>query len=425
MNEHQNSLETLASFVQTHSFENGERGLQAEILISDNIAADLSALNDSPAVEVIRITGVGRPEQAIGSKRQVIIEPTRVPACYWAYDLNDLIKGARYEHPNQFYLADHEFLFDGNEAENIPRHIQAYFSVIQLQKLFLDNEIADHIVPTPSPKTLVFLGNGSKLELPLSYTAEVLANSADDICKNVEMLTSFFNDAKHKSEKKHLFKALLLEILKGHNRELRFSALLKNLSAISKRLHDNYELFVSEFSFEDEREKLKNQKLDYMLKLNESFGSIQNKLLAVPISLILVGGQMKAPTEKLPEVLIPNLVILLGAWVFAFFMCLLISNQKHSLEAIHKDYSRRKDRLELELPNLFKELADLYTNLDLRYRKLKSSLSTLLGLVLSAAIISLIIFIYQTPTQPITELFNLTWLSTETSSIELPPVPEG
>ena len=89
-------------------------------------------------------------------------------------------------------------------------------------------------------------------------------------------------------------------------------------------------------------------------------------LLAVPVSLVIVAGQMKPSTVD--SYFLINLIILAGAFVFALLMWMLTANQLHSLLAVKTEYSSKKERLRLDLRrSLFTELSQAFKQLDARF----------------------------------------------------------
>jgi len=154
-------------------------------------------------------------------------------------------------------------------------------------------------------------------------------------------------------------------------------------------------LFLHEFSFEDEKEKLEQKKQEYLLKLNEILNGIHGKLLAVPVSLVIVAGQMKPPTVS--NYFLINLIILAGAFVFALIMWMLTANQLHSLLAVKMEYSSKKERLKMELrSSLYDELSQAFVQLDNRFKHQRRMIWFIDGLVFLGLFFSVFVFEYHT-----------------------------
>lgn len=140
---------------------------------------------------------------------------------------------------------------------------------------------------------------------------------------------------------------------------------------------------------------MEQKKQEFLLKLNDILNGIHGKLLAVPISLVIVAGQMKASTVD--NYLLTNVIILVGAFVFALLMWLLTANQLHSLLAIKTEFSAKKRRLKIELRNgLYDELDQAFIQLDARFKHQRRLIRVIDYLVLFGLLFSLMVFEYHT-----------------------------
>ncbi len=183
----------------------------------------------------------------------------------------------------------------------------------------------------------------------------------------------------------------MLETLQNIPTQERFRALLSKLDLVWQKFHADYQLYITEFSFENEKEKLEARKREYIVSLNNVISSIQTQILAVPISLVLIGGQMKLVgaeqgTSQYLSRLLANSSILAGAVVFAILMFVLTKNQYRTLRAISDEYTSRQTRYQKELPELFESLKAAFSDLDAR----KSQVWWLLFFVNSVVVVGLV-----------------------------------
>ncbi|WP_212626157.1 hypothetical protein [Pseudomonas sp. PP3] len=202
--------------------------------------------------------------------------------------------------PKEFYLSDIDYHYKG--GENAPdRIVQYYLDTARfIQEIA---KVADHSVLKGKLKA-IFL-HGQKIELSLGYTVNDLRPL--DGCQ--DFYAEFVNAQIHKEQKSSIIKSVLIEMLKTNELDrLTLPCLLKRFSEFVERVNANYQLYVSEFSFEKIRDQVEKEKLDFMLKLNKVFSEIQNQLLAIPVALILIGSQT-APTESIS---LHNIFIFLG-----------------------------------------------------------------------------------------------------------------
>lgn len=138
--------------------------------------------------------------------------------------------------------------------------------------------------------------------------------------------------------------------------------LVTHFGEFSSQVIENYDLYVSEFSFDDVRLEYQEKKREYMLKINEVFSSIQTKALGIPISLALVATRLStSKTDSLTDT--TNSLLFIAALMYSLMMVLLILNQKHSLKSIETEYKGQIKRLKKEYPdqhgNIVLEFKDL------------------------------------------------------------------
>lgn len=139
--------------------------------------------------------------------------------------------------------------------------------------------------------------------------------------------------------------------------------MLNRFDDFIEKIRASYELYVAEFSFQKVKAEVEKEKLEAILKLNKVFSDIQNQLLAVPVALVLVSGQMEdkgAWTSK-------NVLIWLGALVFSILMNLMIRNQRNTLKAIKQEIDQQKQQIERKYQSIAQRFAEIYIEIDNRY----------------------------------------------------------
>lgn len=326
---------------------------------------------------------------------QIKFLPPRKKFSFFAKDLDDYLEHFNfiYKQANEFYIADIDGLYKNEVSSN--DEIKAYCFVVSLYELL--SRVADHTEKEgASAHRHIILSVSGKEDIPVIYNSQDITLLSESIhggyITNVE--EELFSSP-HKSSKLSLFKKSISQYLSGNNVDSKFAILIKQLPEIVKDYTNNYELFLNEFSFEDEKEKLEQKKQEFLLKLNDILNGIHGKLLAVPISLVIVAGQMKASTVD--NYLLTNVIILVGAFVFALLMWLLTANQLHSLLAIKTEFSAKKRRLKIELRNgLYDELDQAFIQLDARFKHQRRLIRVIDYLVLFGLLFSLMVFEYHT-----------------------------
>lgn len=256
--------------------------------------------------------------------------------------------------PSRFYLVDSDFLYEGADGHHAPA-IQQYLAVTKLYELL--GRVADHHGGVGSAKTLIFLQK-TKIEITSEYTETDLR----DLPGLVEFQTEFIDSEAHKEQKATIIKSALLELFAGQTR-VSFAALLGRFGDFADKVKAGYQLYVSEFSFQKVKNEVEKEKLDALVKLNKVFSDIQNQLLAVPVALVLAGGQMEAKGNWG----IKNILIWLGALVFAIFMDLLIRNQRHTLRAVKQEIDQQRQQIEEKYRPIADRFKDSYKEVAARH----------------------------------------------------------
>jgi len=255
----------------------------------------INTFHDTLDMEIENHEGLVIDENEIDSYQNLQLKfiPTRNEYFFFAKNFNDFLNNFDFSYtpPNEFYIAEIDGYCKSNESEN--QEIKSYLCLIKIFNLLYD--IADHTETSQNLKSLIFLSPTGKEEISLRYTEQLFKDGKFiyDIDKFKEELIS----SPHKKTKIALFKKAISQHTQGLNEASKTSSLFSEFQEIEKRYNNNYELFLNEFSFEDEKEKLEEKKQSYLLKLNEVLSGIHGKLFAVPASVIIVAAQMKTAND--------------------------------------------------------------------------------------------------------------------------------
>ena len=262
--------------------------------------------------------------------------------------------GKRISVPPKFYLADRDVLYTG-DAAGLPLEAQHYLAAAKLYGL-LQKE-ADHQGGVGDAKTLIFLHH-EKIEITPHYAVADL----HELPELGAFEADFISSDTHREQKRTILKTVLLELFTGR-KKLPFAELLGRFDEFVDKVRASYQLYVAEFSFQKVKAEVEKEKLDAMVKLNKVFSDVQGQLLAVPVALVLVGGQMK--DEGAWNV--KNLLIWFGALVFSILMDLLIRNQRHTLKAVKNEIDQQRDQIKNKYRSIADRFKDIYDEIDGRH----------------------------------------------------------
>lgn len=271
----------------------------------------------------------------------------------------------RIQPPKRFYVADLSFLYE--EQASFPSVLQAYFHASTLFRLL--QGVADHC--NTSDCTLVFWEKG-KIILTSDYSKEDLAIPIEI----GNLRSEFFESNTHSKQKHTIIRMALLEEFNGCL-TVRLGDLLKRFHTFSERVFSSYQLYVSEFSFEKIKAEIEKEKLEFTTKLNKVFSDIQSQLLAIPVALVLVGGQLESTNQWT----LKNGLIWVGVLFFCILMNLLIRNQRNTLAAIRHEIDQQWLQIRGKHSSVADRFSASYKQLEFRHLHQERLIRAISGMV--------------------------------------------
>ncbi|GEM_PF-2668716 len=364
--------------------------LIATLCLQESQRVILNRLNESDTVEVeIRQSGRLITLSAAAEQRvDIAIIPPRGSQYCLAKNEEDLLAVFNLHClPEHFALLDSGYKTWSDEPEDrAPAVIQASRFIKQLER----NSILE---VTGSRFTLMIYDQ--KIYLTYGVNASTVQRTAGIVAKGLRTLEDMLSDTLHSAEKKRLIRNALISSLKSCEESSRLSHLLSHCDEILENAQHNYELFISSFSFNNDLDKLNEQKREFSVKLNGLLIGIQGKLLAIPVSTILATTQLKDATDD--SHLIINCTIMVSSLFFLTIIVWLIKSQMTAIRAIRHEIVQKEKRFRQELPKLFAEVATIFDSLKADCNlNLKMAWSlTVLSFVLTA--ITGYVFVVKTP----------------------------
>jgi hypothetical protein len=287
-------------------------------------------------------------------------------------------KGNCIRFPQRFYLVEENFFFSTDTTPPNDGLIGQYFKAIE----FIDvlKKVADLAIPESTPDRLIFLGT-KKLYLTLQYSSESLRELVD----LDEFVKNFITSDTHKNQKKEIIKSVLLEMAHGRN-QISVRDLLDRFNDFKERVNNNYDLYLSEFSYEKVKAEIIEEKLEAITNLNKVFSDIQNQLLALPIALLLLRGQI----EFSESITVKNLIVWFSFLIFSFFMLILVRNQWSTLQAVKNQIDQQKEQLRSKYQAIAARFETDFTEVNKRYCRQQLTLS-IIGFIIIAVLIAVTI----------------------------------
>lgn len=258
--------------------------------------------------------------------------------------------------PDQFYIFMTDDFKVGGSLSSKANHLLQLSSLLNLLIDFADysEEITPGVVTN-----YVFLHKKR-----LNINVGVCEGNISEALDGITILLSKLNDESHSEQKKSILKEVLSGMVVSIDEGERLKYLIENFGVFSQRFSENYEFFVSEFSFDDVRLEYEEKKRDYMSKLNDIFSSSLTKMIGVPISLALISFKMSAVVGDVS--FFTNMMLFFAVLVYAFMMVALIKNQKHTLTALKTEYKSQMARLKFSFSEQYTLIEKVVDDLDER-----------------------------------------------------------
>lgn len=287
---------------------------------------------------------------------------------YFEQTLDDLLETSSflYDNSKPYYIA--ELNYYSLESDK-PEIISKYEQAISLSHLL--GIVSDHSEQTSLGREFIIFSK-EKIEVPIVFESKDLSSlyGLDALANQVEC-------GVQGDQRKVILKNVLVEVLVNIDKKDRFRYLLKNFKNFKRKCDDNYALYISGFSFEKLKEDVEEKKLEYISKLNSVISDIQNKILTIPLALILIGGQLK----KTDSFNIQNAMIVMGSWVFSILMTILILNQERTLYYLRKDAKAVEARFQNKYSNIADKLKEPFKDIKWRYWQQET---VLIGILIAA-----------------------------------------
>ena len=351
-------IENIFELLETASLEWTDGALIGEIKLNEKAIELLKKLNESENTSLeVRANGliVPTPTLRAGTQAHISINPPRGWITSLARDEKDLLAiSSIHSLPQSFALTTNKYI-SWRDDPAAPKKLTISLAS-QLIKRLLEIEVID-----ATGESFSISNHDTKIKAPFSADFDLIKSKAINIEEALNALNDITKDSLHLSEKKRILRNSLISALKGCEEEQRLNHFFKHCSEITRNAQHNYEIFISNFSFQDDLDKLHEAKRDFSIKLNSLLIGIQGKLLAIPISTILATTQFK--DEKSPDHVLINTTVMGSSLLFLLIITWLIKSQIEAINSIKFEITSKEDRFKLSLPKLYKEVSNIFTSL--------------------------------------------------------------
>ncbi|MEZ9182976.1 hypothetical protein AB4158_02040 [Vibrio splendidus] len=390
-----NVLEVI-EFLKANNFQWENWKLSATVTLTDVNKTIMSNYDDCERYDDIFITFRGSDSNTvdiadcdIGSKIDVTIELPRTDTLFVAKDVNDFVTQRSLLSKSPDYIIYSEDFVSSRDSITDNDVVYGYEKVRSFIQLCLEYDVLElhHSV-----NKLVLYFSNSKLVIPCELNARSITR---EVGGNFNSIITKFNQDKHKSDRVHMLRSTLHKILNNCAESKRIIHLTSKSGEFVTLFEQNYDLFMSQFCFSSEKDKIFEAKREFLSKLSQLLSGIQAKLLAIPISLVLILGQMKSKPEENP--LLVNSLILAASVVFTTIMIVLLCSQLTAITAIKEEVKSKRTRFELELADLFNEVRIAFDSVITQCNLNKAFIWLMFVVVVLGFISTIITYVILTP----------------------------
>lgn len=323
---------------------------------------------------------------------EIRLSPPQDQNCFFAKDLDQLLKRDFALHPGVQSLIISDSSFISWQNINTPTNeIKAYFSLHQLLTYFIDEGVA--IKTKVDQISIVFANTSTSFDLQIDK--EFLKENSSKIIDGSEKILNIFKDSVHKEEKIRLLKSEILRLTQSSPQNSRFKHLCKLLDDIAINFSANYDIFVSKFSFQSEKEKLNDELTTFSKKINEVTSTIQTQILAIPLTLILSYSQMKTDVNENP--LLVNSFVVIASMIFSILVFKLLTSRELTLSLLESEINSKIKRFRTDLPEVFILLEKEFCIVRKQVKKTKNMILFLKTILFAGSISTIMMFFILTP----------------------------
>lgn len=363
--------------------------VKGKFFIADQAALDAltACIASEPDIDIRIVSDDAPALLSIGNTVAIEVSP-RFGFGLLVPDVSALLRAqyARVKEPVRFLLLEESITHSDPIADDhLLARYRAVLRFIQTLKraaAFLD----------PDEPALVFI-TGGKFEVQIDYSEEDLSALS---LADLRALSTILPEGAHAQQCSAILANAVVSMTQHLPSYNRFQHLLAHLPDLKKRYEDGYNLFASGFSYERVRDQVEAARVEYTGKIHSVFSDIQNQLLSIPVATIVVATQMKDATAIGYEFWI-NTAVLIGCWVFAVLMVILLYNQSHTLSVLQIEIDRQKRQLSREFSLIADSFVETFTYLSRRAFTQRLILWIIGGIVVFGLLLSHVAYLKLTP----------------------------
>ena len=362
----QQEFESLIWLCKQATLEWSGSSLAGKISITSEVKSVLERLDETSNFVAIRVEReVGLPnlidqlliDEFVGLRLDI----QRGLGYFFGSDLEDLLTAANGKYcrvlPDLVYLQKENWK-SWREDER-QQSIHAYIEIVKFIH-YLKGSVADYV----KNDSLIFLGVSEKLELPLAFSASIIKKDPGSVLDSLAAIKKLLKPEYRAEDRERHLKLALVDSLSRIDVAERFNHFISHIDQITDKFLYNFELFISNFSFEDDVEKLQADSRTFTNQLNSAIYSIQSRVIGIPFGTVVPALMLRAKSNGLVELKLP---IFLASCFISFFILVILITQFLDLIRVKREYQAKWKRMENEIPTLARNLRGSYRSLECHF----------------------------------------------------------
>lgn len=238
----------------------------------------------------------------------------------------------------------------------ITKHIHQY---IELYELFDSNiNLIEHKIPASDGQKLIIVNKSTYKTVSSILFKKNCINFLEAEFEKIDLV--LFSEKIKSNEWLSCFKEEVCKFADNQNIST-FDRLYHNFNYLFNIAEKNFQLFITNFSFENVLNKYKDQKEKYFSNLSSVKEKIGNQIVSIPLTL---GASLFAlfQLEKANQI---NTIILIVN-LYSFFIIYLIATYIYELESIKKESKNDRKKLNKLYPSLYEDIDNQFKSSDVK-----------------------------------------------------------
>jgi hypothetical protein len=212
------------------------------------------------------------------------------------------------------------------------------YSYLRIKKIVSSDRIADYSSDTNREIVIISPTKG-KLEIGYPIVSADL-----DINENIGSYEKILLEKLDSKEFSKFLKNELFDFLYSVEKEKRLFHFILNLKTILEAANRNYEIYLSNFSFDQIKNEYDTRKQKYFDELRSIISKLSGYSIGLPISISAASFAAFKSIDSLPT----YILIILAFLIFSIYFIFMIRHNKDDLSALKQDF-------EFDFSSLFKK----------------------------------------------------------------------